>query len=236
MMPSDESVTLALSAVHATRALRRTSGTPRNPRVLQWALDLVKQIPIDLGQHAVAERTKGKQIAMGLVPPGEGRTALDAGCREGHQTRWLRRRGYNVTSIDIEPLMPGAVIVDLMRPVPFADGAFDLIWCSEVIEHLPNPACAIAELRRVTRPGGDLIFTTPNSYALLFRLLALVGLTPQRIQRADHRQFFDEPAIRQLFPDAHVYGYFPYALIKRTIRRGVGALSPTFVLHVKKAR
>jgi SAM-dependent methyltransferase len=104
-----------------------------------------------------------------------------------------------------------------------------------VIEHLHEPRSVMNELKRVTKQGGTLILTTPNSYAWLFRFAALFGLTPKRLQRKDHLQFFDIDDIRRLAPDAELYGYFPYALLKKTIRRGVGALSPTFVLHIRKA-
>ena len=199
-------------------------------------LDLLKKIPIDLGQGAVAETTEGKQIALRLVPPGEGRTALDLGCREGHQTRWLQGRGYTVTSIDVEALFPGALVVDANQPLPFADASFDLVWSSEVIEHLADPAASLAELWRVTRPGGELVLTTPNSYMVLFRVLGWFGLTPQRIQRKDHLHFFDLAAIRRLAPDAQLYGYFPWLGPKQTLKRDglTGALSPTFVLHLRK--
>jgi 2-polyprenyl-3-methyl-5-hydroxy-6-metoxy-1,4-benzoquinol methylase len=201
--------------------------------VSRW-IELLKRVPIDLGQGAVAETTEGKQIALRMVPPGgPGRTALDVGCREGVQTRWLAERGYAVTSIDKEPRFAGGIAVDLNDGVPFASASFDLVWCSEVLEHLADPRAALAELRRVLRPGGVLLLTTPNSYAWLFRVLALVGLTPQRLQRADHLQFFDAADIAALVPDGEVYGFFPYALLKLTIRRGVGALSPTFVIRVR---
>ncbi len=197
-------------------------------------IKLLKKIPIDLGQQTVAEYTEGKQIALRLVPPGEGKRALDVGAREGHQTRWLESRGYDVTSVDVEPLFPECIAVDANQRLPFGDAEFDLIWCSEVIEHLREPEFALSELRRITRPGGSLVLTTPNSYALLFRFIALFGLTPQRIQRKDHLQFFDLGDIKKLAPDAELYGYFPYVLVKKTIRHGIGALSPTFVLHIRK--
>lgn len=197
-------------------------------------IELAKRIPIDLGQGAVAERTKGKQIALGLVPPGAGRRALDVGAREGHQTRWLRTRGYDVTSIDLTSSFEGCLAVDVNEGLPFEDDSFDLLWCSEVLEHLKEPARAFDEFRRVVRPGGEIVLTTPNSYAWLFRFLALFGLTPERIQRPDHLHFFNISALRTLAPDAAIHGYFPYAILKMKISHGVGALSPTFVVHVKK--
>ncbi len=199
-------------------------------------IDLLKKIPIDLGQGAVAERTFGKQIALKLVPPGEGGRALDLGCREGHQTRWLQKRGYEVTSVDVEALFDGAQVVDANEPLPFPDRYFDLVWSSEVIEHLKDPRRSLTELRRVTKPGGRLILTTPNSYMWLFSLLAKAGLGPEKLQRPDHLHFFDLDAIRSIAPDADLYGYFPYLGPKRTIydERLVGWLSPTFVISLRE--
>jgi SAM-dependent methyltransferase len=197
-------------------------------------IDVLKKIPIDLGQGAVAETTEGKQIALRLVPDGHGRRALDIGCRAGKQTFWLRSRGYQVTSIDVAKSFEDCQVVDANGPLPFASESFDLVWCSEVLEHLEDPEAALNEMRRVTAPGGHLILTTPNSYALLFRMLALGGLTPARLQRADHLHFFDSSHIERLCPDAELYGFFPYVLVKKTIRNWIGALSPTFVIHIRK--
>lgn len=196
-------------------------------------LALLRKIPLDLGQRETAGTTKGKEIALELIPPGDGKKALDVGARAGVQTAWLKGRGYQVTSIDVEPVFDGCLQVDANERLPFDDKSFDLIWCSEVIEHLKDPAFALSELRRVAKPGGLLVLTTPNSYAWLFRFISLFGLTPQRIQRKDHIQFFDLADIQRLAPDAELYGYFPYAVLKLTIRRGIGALSPTFVMAIR---
>ncbi len=203
---------------------------------MKHLINLLKKIPIDLGQGAVAETTEGKQIALRLVPDGHGRTALDLGARAGHQTRWLESRGYTVTSVDVEPLFDGCMAIDANGKLPFEADQFDLIWSSEVIEHLKDPNHSLTELRRVTKTGGDIILTTPNSYMWLFKLISLVGLTPERIQREDHLHFFDLDDIKGLAPDADLYGYFPYTWVKRTLRDDglIGKLSPTFVLHIRK--
>jgi len=200
----------------------------------QWMAQLGRQfkaLPIDLGQAALRETTMGKRIALGAVPAARpGGRALDVGCREGIQSAWLASRGYTVTGVDKEPHCAHGIAVDLDLGLPLPDASFDVVWCSEVIEHLRFPTATLAELRRVTKPGGLLVLTTPNSWFWLARLACLVGLTPKRCQNSDHKHFFARSDIRRLFPTAAIAGYFPYVVMKRRIERLVGLLSPTFVI------
>lgn len=48
--------------------------------------------------------------------------------------------------------------------LPFPDGTFDLVICSEVLEHVPDHRAALAELVRVLKPGGDLVISVPRYY------------------------------------------------------------------------
>jgi SAM-dependent methyltransferase len=50
--------------------------------------------------------------------------------------------------------------------LPFEDGAFDTVLCNQVGEHVPHPEAFFAELVRVVRTGGKLIFTVPFSYRI----------------------------------------------------------------------
>ncbi|KKP89279.1 MAG: Two-component response regulator [Parcubacteria group bacterium GW2011_GWA2_36_10] len=206
--------------------------------ILNNFLNLLKKIPIDLGQANtntnLRTTTKGKLIALNLVPEGVGKTALDVGCREGHQSKWLEHKGYQVTSIDQEKVYEQCQIVDINDGLPFVDNSFDLIWCSEVIEHLINPVKTIEEFERVLKPGGKMILTTPNSYFILMNILHLFGLSPQKLQNIDHKQFFHFKDIKILFPEAKIYGFFPYFLCRFKITSLVGLLSPTFVIEKAK--
>lgn len=199
-------------------------------------INLLKKVPIDLGQGSVADYTEGKRIAKGLTPDGTNRNALDLGARHGAQTRWLREQGYTVTSGDIDPKFVGCDYLNANAPLPYGDATFDFVWCSEVIEHLENPSFSLAELIRVTKPGGRLILTTPNSYMWLFSLLNLVGLTPQKLQRDDHLHFFDFEGVKALHADATILGYFPYAGLKWTVRSDwmLKWLTPTFVIQIDR--
>lgn len=215
-------------------------------------LNLLKNFPVDLGQGSMRYKTKGKLIAFDFISSvdtnenrsentsentsenNKAKKALDVGCREGHQTELLEKKGYEVTSIDIEKAYDKCTIADANKKLPFKNSSFDVIWCSEVIEHLDNPDFSAGELRRVLKPGGIMVLTTPNSYFWLMKLVYLFGLSPQKLQRADHKHFFNEKNIRKVFPDAEIYGFFPYFLLKMKIKRLVGFLSPTFVICEKK--
>jgi 2-polyprenyl-3-methyl-5-hydroxy-6-metoxy-1,4-benzoquinol methylase len=48
------------------------------------------------------------------------------------------------------------------QEIPFADASFNVVIIKHIVEHLPNPEKAIAEIGRVTEPGGTLILSTPN--------------------------------------------------------------------------
>jgi SAM-dependent methyltransferase len=51
--------------------------------------------------------------------------------------------------------------------IPFANNTFDVVIIKHIVEHLPNPEKAIAEIGRITAPGGALILATPNLDSLL---------------------------------------------------------------------
>jgi SAM-dependent methyltransferase len=124
--------------------------------------------------------------------------------------------------------------MDANHRLHFPDDSFDLIWCSEVIEHLDDPAFFRDEALRVLKPGGKLVLTTPNSAFWLYPLMRLFGQTPKSLQNPAHKQFFNLGDIRWLFPNARVMGFFPYFLVRWRITKAIGQLSPTFVIEERK--
>ncbi|MBD2179805.1 class I SAM-dependent methyltransferase [Planktothrix sp. FACHB-1355] len=67
----------------------------------------------------------------------------------------LKKKYYNVDNVDI-------IACDVTKNLPFKDGEVNVVYCSEVIEHLIDPELFIKEIKRITKPNGYLIITTPN--------------------------------------------------------------------------
>jgi SAM-dependent methyltransferase len=106
------------------------------------------------------------------APTAAGRDVLDAACGVGWGSLLLLAAGArSVTGVDIDEgalasargRARGAEFVrgDLLS-LPFADASFDLVVSFESIEHVDDPALAIDEFRRVLRPGGMLLVSSPN--------------------------------------------------------------------------
>jgi 2-polyprenyl-6-hydroxyphenyl methylase/3-demethylubiquinone-9 3-methyltransferase len=117
-----------------------------------------------------------------------GKAVLDVGCGGGLLAEGMARRGARVTGIDLaaEALavarlhaLESGVAVEY-REVPvesLADaspGAFDLVTCLEMLEHVPDPAAVVGSLARLAKPGGHVVCSTINRNAKAFAL-AIVG-------------------------------------------------------------
>jgi ubiquinone/menaquinone biosynthesis C-methylase UbiE len=122
-------------------------------------------------------------------------------------------------------------VVDANERLPFCDNEFDLLWCSEVIEHLLDPAFTIQEFKRVLKPGGKLLMTTPNQDFWVFRLIKKLGISTATISNEDHTFFFSYSDMKDLIGDCEFYGYFPYLLLKFRISATAPLMSPTIVLR-----
>ena len=111
-----------------------------------------------------------RTLLLAEVRPGE--RVLDLGCGAGAFLAALRDAGAQPVGVDIAEAalerartnVPGADVRLLEDGViPAGHGEFDLVWCSEVLEHIPDVAEALYEVRRVLKPGGRLLLTVPNT-------------------------------------------------------------------------
>ncbi len=194
-------------------------------------ISFLKKLPVDVGQAERKHDSAGKLIAFSFINSAKkGGRALDIGCRDGYWAEKLKTKGYDVSAIDLEPQYESALTHDVEKGLPFGERSFDVVWCTEVIEHLYQPGSLLEEIRRVLRPGGIAVLTTPNSGWWFYKIVKLWGWTPKKLQNPDHKQFFTEKYLKKMAPEYSCFGYFPYILFFRKIKRLVGFLSPTFVL------
>jgi len=110
------------------------------------------------------ERMRFRKAArLARVPAGA--AVLDIGARDGGLRGFLPP-GVKYQGIDIAPEFagPDVLIRDISNGIPFPDGAYDFVFCIEVLEHVPNPYGTLGEIHRVLRPGGVLLLSVPNPY------------------------------------------------------------------------
>ena len=114
---------------------------------------------------------------------GAGTKVIDVGCGAGRHTFEAYRRGADVIGFDqsVTDLNDVDEILQAMKDkgeapasataqavkgdaldLPYADGSFDCVIASEILEHVPADDQAISELVRVLKPGGSLAITVPR--------------------------------------------------------------------------
>jgi SAM-dependent methyltransferase len=108
--------------------------------------------------------------------------SFDAAFREN-----MAREGVTLHEVELDPpprVSESALKHATRMHVP--DGTFDFVFMTEVIEHLVWPLNALAELRRVLRPGGRLLLTTNNAARFGGLLQQIVGRSAQEPIRQSH--------------------------------------------------
>lgn len=112
------------------------------------------------------------------IPQPEGLKLLDIGCSSGLFLAEARRAGFESFGAELSPDTAGFarshfgldVHTGDWRDAGHADGAFDVITLFDVIEHLPDPLAELQAIRRLLKPGGLLLQSTPDIDGLFPRL------------------------------------------------------------------
>jgi SAM-dependent methyltransferase len=160
----------------------------------------------------------------------EGALCPGCGCAERHRLMWLwlaqenrlqgrmlafgpddateqrlrARAGLDYLSADIDGTQ--AMVAADVTQLDFADASFDSVLCSHVIEHVPDEAAAVRELRRVLRPGGWAAVMLPvdRSVAVTFEDPAATTpeLRQERFGHPDHVRLYGRDVAQRLGADA----------------------------------
>lgn len=91
---------------------------------------------------------------------------LDVGCERKPFEPLFRDRVERHWGVDLPRPGKRIDVGASLAALPFPGDTFDTVLCTEVIEHVPTPQAAIAEINRVLRPGGHLVLSAPQTYWL----------------------------------------------------------------------
>ncbi len=160
---------------------------------------------------------------------------LDAGCGDGGVARLLRDRVREVTAIDVEPSQawrdePGLTFrVGDAEELPFGDSSFDLVHSKDSLHHMDAPERALAEYRRVLKPGGSALIVEANRFNPIFYPHMTLALGHEHFTR---RRFRD--LVQAAFPAARFGAFEAHYVpplnrapgLQHAIEEGLGLFPP----------
>lgn len=134
---------------------------------------------------------------------------LDVGCGVGTMSLYFAAQGAQVTGVDISPraiAIAQAAAKDIgLHNVTFINGEvqkgrgkYDLVLCSEIVEHVPDESGFLRLIQSNLRKGGTLILTTPSKENLLYRL----GYYTSFDAEVGHLRRYTSASIRKAVGDA----------------------------------
>jgi len=149
----------------------------------------------DRGYHKLID----DQAAALVRRVGEGKDVLEVGCGTGLLLQRVAGFARSAVGIDLSPGMLERarargleVLEGSATALPFPDAQFDVAYSFKVLSHVPELGRALAEMVRVVRPGGHVVFDIYNRHSLRYAIKRLFG------PRATSDRF-DEAAISTAF-------------------------------------
>jgi SAM-dependent methyltransferase len=135
-----------------------------------------------------------------VVSPGH--EVLEIGSTDFSFRKYVRTQSAAWITVDFFP--PADLLIDLDQPLlrlPLEDNRFQIVICTEVIEHLRFATALLDELYRVLAPRGHLFLSAPNITSLTYRVAWLFGRIPSCAASADLGPDFNGTGYRS--PDHH---------------------------------
>jgi SAM-dependent methyltransferase len=162
--------------------------------------DAWRDAPEDPEPWAWAAR---RRMLLAEARPGE--RVLDLGCGAGRFVAALGAAGADPVGVEIaegalERARRVAPAADLRRlgpdgSIPLEHRSVDLVWCSEVLEHVADVAHVLLEVRRVLRPGGRLLATVPYHGRVQAAGIALTRFDAHFDPLGEHLRFFTRTSL-----------------------------------------
>jgi SAM-dependent methyltransferase len=108
---------------------------------------------------------RAEWVARHAASTPAGARVLDVGAGIGQYRSLFAHCDYRTQDFGLEPGTAGKYTpLDYesdITAIPVPDGSFDVVLCTEVLEHVPKPVAAVREMSRILRPGGRLLLSAP---------------------------------------------------------------------------
>jgi SAM-dependent methyltransferase len=151
------------------------------------------------------EWERRRALLLGEARAGE--RVLDLGCGAGRFVAALREAGADPVGVELAEAAleragrnaPGADL-RLLEPdgsLPLEHASVDLVWCSEVLEHVADTAHLLLEARRVLRPGGRLLVTVPFHGRVKAALIGLLRFDRHFDPLGQHLRFYTRSSLER---------------------------------------
>ncbi len=203
--------------------------------------------------YHVSRKERVQDLCRAILAERHGKgVAADVGCGTGAYLTSLSSVASRVIGVEIArskarvamqrvPDAKASMIVGSATHIPISSTTCDIVLCSEVIEHFPDPDKVLAELVRIAKPGGSIVVSTPVRYDPVTWLRAMVGRRNRfsgRLSRPDmhgHYWYFAprdvEQRLAQLRADVISFSVVPrihFRGLPRLVRNRL--VSPEFLL------
>lgn len=168
----------------------RATASPAEKDFAAWNETMVERYDIDRyyeRAHPIVRWIEARrlQALAGLAAARPGDRLLEVGCGAGHvldRFPDMVRTGVDLSSGMLDRARrrlrgDATLLRSRAEQLPFPDGTFDVVLCTEVLEHTLDPAQVLRELLRVSRPGARVVVSIPNE-ANIDRAKRLVRRTP----------------------------------------------------------
>jgi 2-polyprenyl-3-methyl-5-hydroxy-6-metoxy-1,4-benzoquinol methylase len=134
---------------------------------------------VDHAQHVALKQASALRTLQPLGAPKPGAKLLDIGAGTGDFLIVAARLGYDVVGVEYSASsveearkrVPGELFAGEVADAHFPDASFDVVATTDVIEHTRDPQAFVREIRRILKPGGYAIITTPATDSWSARLM-----------------------------------------------------------------